>query len=117
MALADGMFSVASLFMALSTNAVLNSPDLAPLWRMKAPPRVIALGWSALLGGTLTMDNLRQRHVIAVNACPMFLAKESIDHLLLNSNSLTLYGRQFSAGSILVPLCPSLFQRFSSFKV
>lgn len=38
-----------------------------------------------LLGGILTMNNLGQRKVMMVNACPMCLAeKESIDHLWLN---------------------------------
>lgn len=52
---------------------------------MKALPRGIAIGWSALLDGILTMDKLRQWQVVVVNACPMCLVgEESIDHLLLN---------------------------------
>ena len=52
---------------------------------LKAPPRGIAFGWTALLGGILTMDNLKRRLVVIVNACLMCLAgEESIDHLLLN---------------------------------
>ena len=57
----------------------------ASFWSMKAPPRVMAFGWTALLGGIKTMDNLRRQRVPIVNACPMCLAgEESIDHLLLN---------------------------------
>lgn len=37
MASADGMFLVATLFMALSINVSINSPNLAKFWRLKAP--------------------------------------------------------------------------------
>eukprot|EP00268_Persea_americana_P029942 TRINITY_DN28916_c0_g1_i2.p1 TRINITY_DN28916_c0_g1~~TRINITY_DN28916_c0_g1_i2.p1 ORF type:complete len:107 (+),score=3.09 TRINITY_DN28916_c0_g1_i2:158-478(+) len=48
------------------------------LWSIKALPRV-----AALLGRILTMDNLRRRGLIIVNACPIcFEDEESIDHLL-----------------------------------
>eukprot|EP00268_Persea_americana_P022762 TRINITY_DN2257_c1_g1_i1.p1 TRINITY_DN2257_c1_g1~~TRINITY_DN2257_c1_g1_i1.p1 ORF type:complete len:113 (-),score=8.22 TRINITY_DN2257_c1_g1_i1:477-815(-) len=61
------------------------SPMQGSLWSTKALPRVIAFGWTALLGGILTMDNLRRRKVIVVNACSMCLAnEESIDHLILS---------------------------------
>eukprot|EP00268_Persea_americana_P056875 TRINITY_DN6763_c1_g1_i3.p1 TRINITY_DN6763_c1_g1~~TRINITY_DN6763_c1_g1_i3.p1 ORF type:complete len:114 (-),score=14.00 TRINITY_DN6763_c1_g1_i3:334-675(-) len=57
----------------------------ASFWSMKAPPRVMAFEWTALLGGILKMDKLRSWRVTIVNACPMCLVgEESIDHLLLN---------------------------------
>ena len=81
----NGMFSVAYLFLSMTREAMVSHPQMATQWRIKAPPRVIAFGWSALLGGILTMDNLRRRRVLVVNACPMCLSdEESIDHLLLN---------------------------------
>eukprot|EP00268_Persea_americana_P012878 TRINITY_DN15545_c0_g1_i6.p1 TRINITY_DN15545_c0_g1~~TRINITY_DN15545_c0_g1_i6.p1 ORF type:complete len:174 (-),score=24.45 TRINITY_DN15545_c0_g1_i6:44-565(-) len=69
----------------MDRDAVVNRINWDSLWSMKAPPRVIAFGWSALLGGILTMDNLQRRRMVVVNACPMCLVdEESIDHLLLN---------------------------------
>ena len=77
-------FSVSSFF-SMSEVVVESRSFWGSLWSTKAPPRVIAFGWSALLGGVLTMDNLRRRKVIVVNACSMCLAsEESIDPLLLN---------------------------------
>ena len=59
--------------------------NIALLWKFKAPPRVLAFCWIALLGGTLTIDNLRRGKLCIVNACPMCLADEEIvEHLILN---------------------------------
>eukprot|EP00268_Persea_americana_P063500 TRINITY_DN8240_c1_g1_i2.p1 TRINITY_DN8240_c1_g1~~TRINITY_DN8240_c1_g1_i2.p1 ORF type:complete len:122 (+),score=12.94 TRINITY_DN8240_c1_g1_i2:607-972(+) len=60
-------------------------PFLSSLWKIKAPPTVLAFAWIALQGGTLTMDNLRHRKMIITNACPMCsMDAESVDHLFLN---------------------------------
>lgn len=54
------------------------------LWKMKAPPRVLAFGWLALRGCILTVDSLQRRKVLIVNLCPMCLAAEkTVDHLLV----------------------------------
>lgn len=74
MASGDGIFSVAS-FRSMTRNAELNHHYWARLWSMKAPPRVITFGWNAILGGILTMDNLRHRRVNHINACPMCLQR------------------------------------------
>ena len=59
--------------------------NIANLWKFKALARVLAFSWIALLGGTLTADNLRRRKVCIVNACPMCLAdEETVDYLFLN---------------------------------
>lgn len=51
---------------------------------LKIPPRVVAFGWLAVRGSILTMDNLRKRRILVVNACPMCLrAEETVDHLFL----------------------------------
>lgn len=84
--------------MSLSTDGFVTHSTLSTLWKIKASPRVIAFGWTALLGGILTMDNLRKRHQVLVNACPMCLAEESIDHLLLNSKM----------SPVIVEFCPTV---------
>lgn len=51
----------------------------------KAPPRVIISSWLALWGSIVTMDNLRKRHMININVCPLCLAAEKIlDHVLVS---------------------------------
>ena len=58
---------------------------MASIWRFKAPPRVVAFGWISLRRRILTLDNLRKRGKIIVNACPMCLEEEeTVDHLLLS---------------------------------
>ena len=80
-----GMFSVASLFLSMTGDVLAPHAHVNSLWRIKTPPRVIGFGRLALLGGILTMDNLRRRRVMTVNACPMCLAdEETVDHLLVN---------------------------------
>lgn len=51
MATNDGMFSVSSFFTSMHRDVVVTHINWATLWSMKAPPRVIAFGWSALRGG------------------------------------------------------------------
>lgn len=77
------MFLVSSVFLDVS-RAPFSGCPLYSLWKMKAPPRVIAFGWLALRGGIPTLDNLRHRKRILVNVCPMCLAdEETVDHLIL----------------------------------
>lgn len=55
------------------------------LWKLKAPPRVLAFVWIALGGRSLTIDNLRRGNRILVDACSMCLVgEETVDHLLLH---------------------------------
>lgn len=76
------IFPMSSFFRDVSWGPVSSSP-LYSLWKMKAPPRIIAFGWLALDSGVLTM-NLCQQKRILINACLMCLAdKETKDHLLL----------------------------------
>lgn len=37
---------------------------IASLWDIKAPPRVLAVSWVAILGGIVTPNNLEQRRII-----------------------------------------------------
>lgn len=54
------------------------------LWKTTAPG-VLVFAWLVLKGSILTMDNLRRRNMIMVNACPLCLAaEETMDHRLLN---------------------------------
>lgn len=83
MASQDGRFSVASFFSAIAGGPSTSNP-VHRLWKMKTPPTVLAFSWLTLRGRILTIDNLRRRDRILVNACPMELAdKESVDHLFL----------------------------------
>lgn len=75
---------MASFFRTLSKGATVNNFFLK-IWKAKVPPRVTSFTWLALRGAILTMDNLRRRKMIVVNACPMCLGPEELgDHLLLN---------------------------------
>eukprot|EP00268_Persea_americana_P006505 TRINITY_DN12349_c0_g1_i1.p1 TRINITY_DN12349_c0_g1~~TRINITY_DN12349_c0_g1_i1.p1 ORF type:complete len:105 (+),score=8.41 TRINITY_DN12349_c0_g1_i1:963-1277(+) len=56
MASTNGMFTVASLFRPMTRDVLAPHAHVASLWRIK----VLAFGWSALLGGILTMVNLRR---------------------------------------------------------
>ena len=79
-----GPFSVASFFHAFNMNDS-NASHISRLWKIKAPPRVLAFAWIVLQGGTLTMDIPGRRNMVIVNACPMCLKNaESMDHLFLN---------------------------------
>jgi hypothetical protein len=55
------------------------------IWRNKAPTKVAYFVWTVALGKTLTLNNLRKRHVIVMDWCCMCKkSEESIDHLLLH---------------------------------
>lgn len=70
-------------FSVISRRSTRPSP-LFSIWKMNAPPRVVAFGWIALCGGILTMNNLSCGKRIMVNACPVCLVdEETVDHLLL----------------------------------
>lgn len=78
-----GLFSVPYFFLVISS-CPLGESSLAGIWKINAPPRVVSFGWIAVRGRIFTMENLRRRGKIAVDACPMCLAEEkSVDHLLL----------------------------------
>lgn len=75
-------------FLYLTRNTVARHTHLVGLWKSKASPRVAGFGWSALVGGILTMDNLCWQCTVVINACPKCLVDaKSIDHLLLNCRS------------------------------
>ena len=84
----NSLFSVVSLFLAMTKSVAANNTNIAYLWKLKARPRVVAFGWMVVLVGILTMDNPRHHHVIVNNDFPMCLSdEESINNLLLNCNS------------------------------
>ena len=79
----DSRFSVATFFKAL---AGWNNSRFAlgRIWKLKAPPRSLVFGWLALKNRISTMDNLRRKGLVLVNACPLCLQdEESVEHLLL----------------------------------
>jgi hypothetical protein len=50
--------------------------------KSKAPPRVAFFVWMAVLGKTLTLDNLHKKNIIVMEWCCMCRHNgESIDHL------------------------------------
>ena len=59
MATTDGMFSVASFLASMARGEAVSHINWKSLWSIKAPPRVMAFGWTALLGHIQSMDNLR----------------------------------------------------------
>ena len=68
------------------------------IWAADSP---LAFAWLALQSKTRTMDNLRRRNMIVVNACPLCLANEElVDHLLLHCR-------------LTKSLCSSIFKDFS----
>lgn len=75
---------VASFFDAFSRDGS-NASSIWRLWKIKAPPRVLAFAWIALQGGTLTMVNLRRRNMVIVNGSPMCSKNaEFVGQLFLN---------------------------------
>lgn len=79
----NGSFSVSSFYAALSARVGTKS-SLASIWRIKAPPWVVAFRWIAFRRRILTLDNLRKRGKIVVIGCQMCLEdEETVDHLLL----------------------------------
>ena len=78
-----GSFSVSSFYSVLAARERCRS-KLARNWRLKAPPKVVAFAWISLRRRILTIDNLRKRGKIIVNACPICLEdEENADHPLL----------------------------------
>lgn len=67
----DGIFSVASFFLALTKDNYQIIP-LGSIWKLKAPPIIVVFRWLVLRGSILTIDNLRHRNVVIVNACPLY---------------------------------------------
>lgn len=87
------------------------------LWKIKAPPRVIAFGWVALRGNILTQDNLHHWKMVMVNACPTCLsAKEAVD-LFLIIRSLKKFGDRCLAGLGAVGISTFPNWSFSSLKI
>lgn len=80
----NGTFSVSSFFSEISRRETTRN-SIASVWRLKAPPRVVIFGWLAIQKKILTMDKLRRRGKILVNAWAVCLEKEeTVDHLALN---------------------------------
>lgn len=72
-------------FSKVISSAASAHSKVAHIWTLKAPSRVIAFGWTVILGRILTMNNLQERKKILVNGCLMCLAEaETVNHLLLN---------------------------------
>lgn len=83
-ALKSGSFSVTNFYPPLSTRTRIRCHS-ASIQKFKAPPGVIAFGWIIFQRRILTLDNLRRRGNVAVNARLMCLEdKETVDHLLLS---------------------------------
>ena len=89
---------------------------LASIWRFKAPPRVVAFGWIALRRRILTLDNLRKRRKIVVNACPMCLEdEENVNHHLLRCRCVVKIRNSVISWFGCKWAMPKLFQAFSTF--
>ena len=89
------------------------------LQKIKAPPRVTTFVWLALRKKILTMDNLRRRNMVVVNACPLCLAdEETVDHLLLHCKmTKALWSsilNDFNCCWVLPESLPDFFQQWIS---
>jgi hypothetical protein len=77
-----GKFDVRSFYKALACKEALHFP-LEKHLAAKVLLKVAFFTWVAALGKILTLDNLRQRHVIVIDRCCMYkMNGESVDHLL-----------------------------------
>jgi len=77
-------FEVKSYYKILSS-PIQSSFPWKSIWKVNVPPRVAFFVWTATLGKTLTLDNLRKRNIIVMDWCSMCkTAGESIDHLFLH---------------------------------
>lgn len=75
------------------------APRVNPkIWKGVALLKVKVFGWLASMEKTLTIDNLRLRRMMIVNACLLCLSNaESVDHLLLYcSFALKVWNHSFS---------------------
>lgn len=95
---------MASFFSAMSSRSPIPSL-LCSLWKIRAPPRVVAFGWLTLCGSVLTMDNMRQRRMVIVSACPMCLeGEETVNRLFSLARLRIRFGVHFWVGLIVVGL-------------
>jgi hypothetical protein len=82
-------FEVKSYYQVLS-NDVRSCLPYKNIWKVKVPSRVAFFVWTVVLGKTLTLNNLRKRHVIVMEWCCMCKKCEgSIDHLFLHCEFAT----------------------------
>jgi hypothetical protein len=79
-----GLFKVKSFFISLACFEGRCFPWKS-VWRTQAPSRAAFFAWSVALCKILTVDNLRQRHIIIMDRCCLFKRDEkSVNHLLLH---------------------------------
>ena len=86
------------------------------IWRTKAPSRVAFFSWSAALGKSLTLDNVRKRGIVVINRCCMCEADgESVDHLFLHCGvARKLWEVIFSHFNLSWVMPRSVMERFAS---
>jgi hypothetical protein len=80
------IFEVKSFYnkLACSRIDVASSFPRRSIWKVKVPLRVSFFMWTATLGKTLTMDNLRRKGIIVVGCSMCMHSGESINHLFLH---------------------------------
>ena len=110
-----------SYFSVSSSSSISASPTPSEswwdLWKIKAPPRVLAFAWLTLRNRILTMDNLQCQNMPIVNDCPLCLVnEESFDHLLLHCNQTkALWSsilKEFNCSWVQPQPLPELFQQW-----
>jgi hypothetical protein len=75
------------------------------LFKVKSS-RAAFFAWSATLGKTLTMDNLRKRHIIIVDRCCLCKRDEEfVDRILFTVMWLSLCGITYLLGLVCLGLC------------
>lgn len=104
----DGVFSDASLFSVIGGISLSSNPNNS-LWKMKAPPRVLALSWLALRERILNINNLCRRNRNLVNTCPMWFPDEGPITSFKVVKLLMFFGIQLLAGLGVVSFSPNPF--------
>ena len=113
----EGIFSVSSFFSAMIAASTTHSHrDF--LWKSKVPTRVLAFAWLVLRGSIFSLDNLRCRKLIVVNACPLCLSvEESVDHLLLRCPMVNeIWNSLIQSFDLSWVLCSSIHNLFGGWK-
>jgi len=77
-------FEVKSYYQLMSSPTQSSFPWRS-IWKVNVPSRVAFFVWTATLGKSLTLDNLRKRNIIVMDWCSICKSVgESIDHLFLH---------------------------------
>ena len=91
----DGIFSTKSLYKALESGSSVLFP-MKNIWKSCVQPKVSFFSWEASWGKFLTLDQVKKRGWALANRCYFCqVEEESIDHLLLHCEKMSIVGDAF----------------------